>query len=125
MNPANYQSHIATELGVPAARAEAIAAAYPLAAYPTPIVALSTLDSDANFACPAMQVDRWTSGHVPTFGYEFNDGLAPQRWTTRRAAPFRHPLARAAVPVRPPEPRFPGISTPIRRSSPPECAQHG
>ena len=45
----------------PTRRAAAIAAEYPLAAYPAPVVALSTLVSDANFACPALQVDRWTS----------------------------------------------------------------
>jgi hypothetical protein len=40
---------------VPAARAAAIAAEYPLSAYPSPPVAFSTLVSDANFACPALQ----------------------------------------------------------------------
>ena len=61
MTAANYQSNIAAVLGVPPARAAAIAAEYPLAAYPAPVVAFSTLVSDANFACPASQVDRWTS----------------------------------------------------------------
>jgi para-nitrobenzyl esterase len=74
---ANYQGLIATVLGVPAARAAAIAAEYPLAAYPAPIVAFTTLVSDANFACPALRVDRWTSTHVPTFAYQFNDDSAP------------------------------------------------
>jgi len=41
------------------------------------VLALSTLVSDANFACPALQVDRWTSPRVPTFAYEFDDGTAP------------------------------------------------
>ena len=59
---ANYQANIAAALGVPAARAAAIAAEYPLGAYPSPDVAFSTLVSDANFACPALQVDRWTAG---------------------------------------------------------------
>ena len=58
---------IASVLGVSAARAAAIAAEYPLAAYPAPVVALSILVSDANFACPALQVDRWTPRRVPTF----------------------------------------------------------
>ena len=31
-----------------------------------------------NFACTAMQVDRWTSARVPTFAYQFNDDTAPQ-----------------------------------------------
>jgi para-nitrobenzyl esterase len=77
-NAANYESVIASVLGVSASRASAIAAEYPLAAYPAPVLALSTLVSDANFACPALQVDRWTSARVPTFAYQFDDGTAPQ-----------------------------------------------
>jgi para-nitrobenzyl esterase len=75
--PANYESVIASVLSVSATRASEVAAEYPLAAYPAPVVALSTLVSDANFACPALQVDRWTSPQVPTFAYEFDDGSAP------------------------------------------------
>jgi para-nitrobenzyl esterase len=41
------------------------------------VLALSTLVSDANFACPALQVDRWTARRAPTFGYQFNDDSAP------------------------------------------------
>jgi para-nitrobenzyl esterase len=51
----SYQRVIASVLSVPAARAAAIAAEYPLSAYPSPPVAFSTLVSDANFACPALQ----------------------------------------------------------------------
>ena len=76
----SYQSAIAAVLGVPAAKAAAIAAEYPLGAYLSPVVALSTLVADANFACPALQVDRWTSRRVPTFAYQFNDDSAPQRF---------------------------------------------
>jgi para-nitrobenzyl esterase len=76
--PATYESVIASVLGVSASRASAVAAKYPLAAYPVPVFALSTLVSDANFACPALQVDRWTSARVPTFAYEFDDDTAPQ-----------------------------------------------
>jgi len=74
----NYESVIASVLGVSAARAAAIAAEYPFSAYPPPgFFALSTIVSDANFACPALQVDRWASRRVPTFAYEFDDGTAP------------------------------------------------
>ena len=76
--PETYESVIASVLGVSAARASAVAAEYPLAAYPAPVLALSTLVSDANFACPALQVDRWTARRVPTFAYQFNDDTAPQ-----------------------------------------------
>ncbi|HEY6396018.1 MAG TPA: carboxylesterase family protein, partial [Solirubrobacteraceae bacterium] len=34
----------------------------------------------ANFACSALQVDRWPSVYAPTFGYEFDDANAPERF---------------------------------------------
>jgi para-nitrobenzyl esterase len=74
-----YESVIASVLGVTAQRASAIAAEYPLSAYPAAILALSTLVAHANFACPALQVDRWTAAkHVPTFAYQFNDDSSSQ-----------------------------------------------
>ena len=73
----NYLHAIATVLGASPERA----AAYPLTAYPTPDAALSTLVADANFACPALQVNAWTSQQAPTFAYEFNDDTAPQIFT--------------------------------------------
>jgi para-nitrobenzyl esterase len=76
----SYQADIAAVLGVPASRAAAIADRYPLTAYPAPAAALSALVGDANFACPALQLDRWTSKRVPTFAYELNDDAAPQRF---------------------------------------------
>jgi para-nitrobenzyl esterase len=76
----SYQGDIAAVLGVDATRAAAIAAEYPVAAYPSPAVAFSTLVGDANFACPALQIDRWTAARVPTFAYEFNDDNAPARY---------------------------------------------
>jgi para-nitrobenzyl esterase len=45
------------------------------------------LVSDANFACPALEVDRWTSRRVPTFAYQFNDDTAPQRFAPPGALP--------------------------------------
>ena len=84
--PDSYQPDIAAVLGVSPDRAGAIAAEYPLGAYPSPDVALSTLVSDANFACPALQVDRWTSRRVPTFAYQFNDDNAPARFAPVPAA---------------------------------------
>jgi para-nitrobenzyl esterase len=82
-----YRRAIGAVLGVPAGRARAIAATYPLRAYSSPEAALSTLVSDANFACPALQVDRWTSRRVPTFGYQFNDDNAPMRFAPPGAVP--------------------------------------
>jgi para-nitrobenzyl esterase len=75
---ANYQPDIAQALGVSAARAAAIANEYPLSAYPSPVAAFSLLVSDASFACPALQVDRWTAARgAPTYAYQFNDDNAP------------------------------------------------
>jgi para-nitrobenzyl esterase len=71
---------ITSVLGVSAERAVAIAAEYPPEAYPSPTVALSALVGDASFACPALQLDLWTSRYVPTFAYEFNDDSAPRRF---------------------------------------------
>jgi len=83
----SYQKAIAAVLGVTADAASSIASEYPLAAYPAPVIALSTLVSDANFACPALQLDRWTAKRVPTFAYEFDDGTAPQRFAPPGALP--------------------------------------
>ena len=77
----NYQTDIAGALGVPAARAAAIAAEYPPAAYPSPPVAFSALVGDASFACPALQIDQETSQRVPAYAYEFNDDTAPPIFT--------------------------------------------
>jgi para-nitrobenzyl esterase len=83
----SYQRVIASVLGVPAARAAAVAAEYPPDAYPSPLVAFGALVSDANFACPALQIDRWTAAWVPTFAYEFNDDGAPPRYPPPLAGP--------------------------------------
>ena len=55
---ANYQSMISSTLGVPAPAAAAIAAEYPLTAYPSPAVALGAVGTDAIFACPALTIDQ-------------------------------------------------------------------
>src|SRR5207245_4431624 len=69
----NYQSVISAVLGVSAARAGAIAAEYPVGSYPLPAIAFSPLDSDAWWACPALQMDVWTSQRVATVAYEVED----------------------------------------------------
>jgi para-nitrobenzyl esterase len=76
----NYQQHIKLILGVSDDRAAEIAAEYPADQYPLPAIALSALVGDANFACTALQVDKWMSARVPTFAYEFNDDAAPARY---------------------------------------------
>jgi len=77
---ANYEEVIALTMGVSATRAAEIAAEYPVGAYPAPFVALSTLLSDANFACTARQQNVWTSARAPTFAYQFDDDSAPSRY---------------------------------------------
>jgi para-nitrobenzyl esterase len=75
---ANYQSMIASTLGVSAAIAGAIAAQYPLSRYPSPPVALGAIGTDAIFACHALTAEWSLARYVPTFAYEFNDENAPQ-----------------------------------------------
>ena len=87
----NYQYVIATVLGVSPERAASIAAEYPVSSYLLPAIAFSTLDTDANWACPALQIDQSISKRVPTFAYEFDDDNAP----TRYFPPFPAPVAAA------------------------------
>ncbi|HEY6762288.1 MAG TPA: carboxylesterase family protein, partial [Baekduia sp.] len=84
----SYQRVIASSFDVSATGAAAIAAEYPLSAYSSPVVAFSQLQTDANFTCPALQVDRWTAARgVPTYAYEFNEDSAPERFVPQIATP--------------------------------------
>jgi para-nitrobenzyl esterase len=85
---ANYQAMIASTLGVTPAIAAAIAAQYPLSAYPSPSVALGAVGTDAIFACPALTVDQSVSKYVPTFAYEFNDENAPELFLPPVSFPY-------------------------------------
>jgi len=87
VSPENYQRNIAAVLGVSATRAASIAAEYPVGAYLLPAIAFSTMDSDASWACPALQMDQWISKRVPTFAYEFDDDNAPARYFPNFPAP--------------------------------------
>jgi para-nitrobenzyl esterase len=88
LTPESYRRNIAFVLNVTDARAAVIAAEYPLNAYASPKLAFSALVGDANFACPALQMDAWLSRRTPTFAYEFNDDLPPWRY-----APIDPPVA--------------------------------
>src|SRR5690348_11195664 len=68
---------IAATLGIPIAAATALAAKYPLSAYPSPSIALGALGTDIIFACNARRLAGLLSAHVPTYQYEFNDPNAP------------------------------------------------
>ena len=77
MDPANYQANIAQAR---ARRPRGRQRSRPSTPQrlPSPLVAFSLLVSDASFACPALQVDRWTAARgVPTYAYQFNDDNAP------------------------------------------------
>jgi len=75
---ANYQSMIASTLGVSAAIAGKIAAQYPLSRYPSPPVALGAVGTDAIFACHGLTAEESLARYVPTYAYEFNDENAPE-----------------------------------------------
>jgi para-nitrobenzyl esterase len=77
LTAAGYVPVIAATLSVPLPVAAAIATEYPLAAYPSPSVALGAVGTDVVFACNARLSSRMLSQYVPTFQYEFNDPSAP------------------------------------------------
>jgi para-nitrobenzyl esterase len=84
-----YQSAIsAIPPGVDAATAAAIAARYPLSAYPSADLALGAVGTDAIFACNARKVDQMASKYVPTYAYEFADEHAPQRYLPPVSYPY-------------------------------------
>jgi para-nitrobenzyl esterase len=77
LSAAGYIPAIAATLGVPVPVAAAIAGVYPLAAYPSPSVALGAIGTDAAFSCNARLSASLLSKYVPTYQYEFNDPAAP------------------------------------------------
>ncbi|GAA5165684.1 MULTISPECIES: carboxylesterase/lipase family protein [Amycolatopsis] len=90
---ADYQAMISAALGVSPARAAAVAARYPLTAYPSPALALGAVGTDAVFACPALTIDRSAARFVPTFAYEFNDENAPEDFLPPAGFPYGAPHA--------------------------------
>ena len=77
LTAAAYIPAIAATLGVPLSFAAVIAAVYPLAAYPSPSVALGAVGTDVVFSCNARISSRLLSQFVPTYQYEFSDPEAP------------------------------------------------
>ncbi len=118
---ANYQEKIASTLGVPEARAAAIAAEYPLDEYASPTAAFSTLVGDANFASTAFQLDKWTAKRVPTFAYEFNDDAAPTRFPPALDPPVATHGSELAYLFDLPDALSRSRSAPSRSSSPTPC----
>jgi para-nitrobenzyl esterase len=85
---AEYPAFIAAELGVPAAVVPLILAQYPLANYSSPGVALGAIGTDAAFSCNTLAAQKLLSQFVPTWGYEFNDPDAPQRFLPPVSFPY-------------------------------------
>jgi len=78
LTAAGYFAAIAATLQVPLPTATFIGTAiYPLAAYPSPSVALAAVATDVVFSCNARLSARFLSQYVPTYQYEFNDPDAP------------------------------------------------
>ena len=86
---AGYPAAIAATLRIPLAQATGIASfVYPLAAYPSPSVALGAIGTDAVFACNARTAAGLLSQWVPTYAYEFNDPNAPQVFVPPVSFPY-------------------------------------
>jgi len=71
---AQYETTIRTTF---AGRAQQVLDQYPLSAYASPSLALSTVVTDSFFACPARSADQALAAVVPTYAYEFSDPNAP------------------------------------------------
>ncbi len=67
----NYDAAIATVVGQQIS--QLVAGTYPLAAYPSPDVAFSSVFTDVGFACISRVTDQLLSSNVPTYTYEFAD----------------------------------------------------
>jgi para-nitrobenzyl esterase len=70
------------------ANPSAVQAQYPISSYPSVILALSAIGTDAVFACPARTASQSLSKYVPTFAYEFNDPNAPQLFVPPASFPY-------------------------------------
>ncbi|MFC4906631.1 carboxylesterase/lipase family protein [Actinomadura gamaensis] len=85
---ANYQWWITSALNVPAQTAATIAAHYPLSAYPSPALALTTVVTDARYSCTTLATEKILAKYVPVRGYEFADENAPQRFLPPVGYPY-------------------------------------
>ena len=74
LTEASYAEEIGRLFG---ARAPAILANYPAAAFDTPRAAYAAVLTDGYFACPALALDRAVGRAVPVYAYEFDDPDAP------------------------------------------------
>jgi para-nitrobenzyl esterase len=82
---AQYPALLQAQFG---AAAPIVLAAYPLADFASPSLALATVITDAGFACPARAANRLLADQVRTFAYEFNDPNAPEFLITDPVMPL-------------------------------------
>jgi para-nitrobenzyl esterase len=80
VTPQQYEATIRSSYG---AGANAVLAAYPLADYPSPSVALARVQSDAG-SYTRLRLDRQLSRFVPTYAYEFAERETPQFYSIHR-----------------------------------------
>ncbi|WP_353250466.1 carboxylesterase/lipase family protein [Salinisphaera sp. T31B1] len=69
-----YDSQIAAGYGE---RAQDVRDAYPLAAYDSPSLALSAVQTDSGIVCPGLALDQAMAEYVPVYIFEFADRTAP------------------------------------------------
>ena len=74
LTDASYAEEIGRLFG---ARAPAILAEYPAAAFDAPRAAYAAVLTDGYFACPSLALDRTVGRAVPVYAYEFDDPDAP------------------------------------------------
>ncbi|MFE2878981.1 carboxylesterase/lipase family protein, partial [Streptomyces roseus] len=72
---AAYRARVEQSFG--AGAVPAVAAQYPVAAYPTPALAFAAVLSDASFICPALRDGRAMARYAPVYAYRFGDRDAP------------------------------------------------
>jgi para-nitrobenzyl esterase len=75
LTSAGYDAFVNGELS---AIATPVLAQYPLAGFPSPDLALSTLETDAIFSCNTLRAGAAAARFAPVFEYEFADEAAPE-----------------------------------------------
>jgi para-nitrobenzyl esterase len=84
----NYVGRLQSDLLLSASDAAAVAAQYPLSAYPSPSLALGAAGTALVYACTAKTADDALSRYVPTFAYEFTEEDAPELFLAPVSFPY-------------------------------------
>lgn len=91
-HPVTADSYGATVRSTYGAAADQILAAYPVSAYPTPGIALATVQSDAA-SYTRQKLDKQFAQWVPTYAYEFAEEQTPQFYSIYRLQQAGGPAA--------------------------------